>query len=96
MWWHYDLGNVRVRPFSAIWSDDSEPLMSGLRASPRPVEGRCGACGYLDVCGGNTRVRAHQLTGNFWAEDPACYLSDAEIDLGTPRELGGAAIGGGA
>jgi heme d1 biosynthesis radical SAM protein NirJ len=96
MWWHYDLGNVRDRPFSAIWSDDSEPLMSGLRASPRPVEGRCGACGYLDVCGGNTRVRAHQLTGNFWAEDPACYLSDAEIDLGTPRELEGAAIGGGA
>ncbi len=94
MWWHYDLGNVRDRPFSEIWSDESEPLMSGLRASPRPVEGRCGACGYLDVCGGNTRVRAHQLTGNFWAEDPACYLSDAEIDVGTPRELEAAAMGG--
>ena len=63
---------------------------------PQLIGGRCGACGYLDVCGGNTRVRAHQLTGNFWAEDPACYLSDAEIDLGTPRELEGAAIGGGA
>lgn len=81
MWWHYDLGNVRDRPFSEIWSDESEPLMAGLRMRPRPVEGRCGACRYLDVCGGNTRVRADQLTGNVWAEDPACYLSDEEIGV---------------
>jgi heme d1 biosynthesis radical SAM protein NirJ len=80
-WWHYDLGNVRDRPFSEIWSDGSEPLLAGLRKRPRPVEGRCGACRYLDVCGGNTRVRAHQLTGNVWAEDPACYLSDSEIGI---------------
>ena len=80
-WWHYDLGNVRERPFSEIWSDDSDPLLAGLRMQPRPVEGRCGACRYLDVCGGNTRVRAHQLTGNFWAEDPACYLDDIEIGI---------------
>jgi heme d1 biosynthesis radical SAM protein NirJ len=80
-WWHYDLGNVRERPFSAIWSDQSDPLMAGLRQRPRPVEGRCGACRFLDVCGGNTRVRAHQLSGNVWGEDPACYLSDAEIGV---------------
>jgi MoaA/NifB/PqqE/SkfB family radical SAM enzyme len=41
MWWHHDLGNVRQRPFSAIWSDTSEPLMAGLKAKPRPVGGRC-------------------------------------------------------
>jgi heme d1 biosynthesis radical SAM protein NirJ len=80
-WWHYDLGNVRERPFSAIWPDVSDPIMAGLRKRPRPVQGRCGACRYLDVCGGNTRVRAHQLTGNVWAEDPACYLSDSEIGI---------------
>lgn len=80
-WWHYSLGNVRQRPFSNIWPDTSDPLMAGLKASPRPLEGRCAKCSYLDVCGGNTRVRAHQLTGNFWAEDPACYLSDEEIGV---------------
>jgi len=80
-WWHYDLGNVRDRPFSAIWSDGSEPLLAGLRTWPRPVKGRCGACRYLDVCGGNTRVRAHQLSGDVWSEDPACYLDDGEIGL---------------
>ena len=85
-WWHYDLGNVRERPFSEIWSDSSEPLLAGLRRRPRPVEGRCSACAYLDVCGGNTRVRAYQLNDNVWAEDPACYLSDAEIGISSrPR-----------
>jgi heme d1 biosynthesis radical SAM protein NirJ len=93
-WWHYDLGNVRDRPFSEIWSDGSEPLMAGLRQSPRPLEGRCGACRYLDVCGGNTRVRAHQLTGNVWAEDPACYLSDSEIGLTNARDFTETAVGG--
>jgi heme d1 biosynthesis radical SAM protein NirJ len=80
-WWDYNLGNVRKRPFSQIWQDRSDPLMDGLKADPRPLQGRCGKCSYLDVCGGNTRVRAYQLTGNFWAEDPACYLDDNEIGL---------------
>ena len=78
-WWSYSLGNVRERPFSEIWQDMSDPLMAGLRQSPRPLKGRCGACRYLDICGGNTRVRAYQLTGDFWAEDPGCYLDDEEI-----------------
>ena len=80
-WWHYTLGNLRDRSFSAIWSDLSDPLMAGLKQSPRPVEGRCASCGHLNICNGNTRVRAHQTTGNAWAEDPGCYLTDEEIGL---------------
>ncbi|MDD1622437.1 MAG: heme d1 biosynthesis radical SAM protein NirJ [Methylococcaceae bacterium] len=78
-WWHYGLGNVRQRPFSDIWQDVSDPLMAGLKASPRPLKGRCGTCHYQAICNGNTRVRAQQLTGDFWAEDPGCYLDDEEI-----------------
>ncbi|MBF0562206.1 MAG: heme d1 biosynthesis radical SAM protein NirJ [Alphaproteobacteria bacterium] len=74
MWWHTTLGNVRTRSFSTIWRDTSDPLMAGLKTRPRPVKGRCGTCEDLDICGGNTRVRAHQLTGDPWAEDPACHL----------------------
>ncbi len=80
-WWHYNLGNVRKRPFSDIWQDLSDPLMAGLRARPRRVEGRCGRCRHFAICGGNTRVRAHQVTGELWAEDPGCYLSDEEIGV---------------
>lgn len=81
-WWGYTLGNVRVRPFSRIWPDRNDPLMDGLKSHPRPVKGRCAACAYLAICNGNTRVRAWQLTGDAWAEDPGCYLTDEEIGLG--------------
>jgi radical SAM protein with 4Fe4S-binding SPASM domain len=81
MWWNYSLGNVKDRPFSEIWQDTSDPLMAGLKQSPRPVEGRCAKCQYLKICNGNTRVRAWQTTDNFWAEDPACYLTDEEIGI---------------
>ncbi len=83
-WWNHSLGNVRERRFSDIWRDRSDPLMAGLNASPRKVKGRCAACQYFDLCGGNTRVRAYQLTGDPWQEDPACYLDDAEIGLAAP------------
>ncbi|MGZ5030130.1 MAG: heme d1 biosynthesis radical SAM protein NirJ [Methylobacter sp.] len=78
-WWHYELGNVKERPFSEIWMDTSDPLMAGLKQQPRPLEGRCARCRHQAICNGNTRVRAEQTTGNFWAEDPGCYLTDAEI-----------------
>lgn len=81
MWWEHSLGNVRERPFSEIWRDESDPLLAGLRAKPRPVEGRCAACRHLAICGGNTRIRALQVSGNPWAEDPGCYLLDEEIGL---------------
>jgi radical SAM protein with 4Fe4S-binding SPASM domain len=81
MWWDYDLGNVKKRPFSEIWSDTSDPIMAGLKARPRQVAGRCGQCAHFAICGGNTRVRALQVTGDAWQEDPGCYLTDAEIGL---------------
>ena len=56
-------------------------LMDGLKRHPRPVKGRCAECQHFALCGGNTRVRAHQLTGDYWAEDPGCYLDDDEIGL---------------
>jgi heme d1 biosynthesis radical SAM protein NirJ len=83
-WWNYSLGNVKERPFSQIWTDTGDPLMAGLKAKPRAIKGRCGACTFFDVCGGNTRVRALQLTGDPWEEDPACYLADEEIGV-TPQ-----------
>lgn len=81
MWWNYPLGNVRQRPFGEIWADTSDPLMAGLKQRPRPLKGRCATCIHADICNGNTRVRAWQTTGDFWAEDPGCYLTDEEVGL---------------
>jgi len=86
MWWHYTIGNVKERPFSQIWSDLSDPIMAGLKRTPRTIGGRCGNCGFFDICGGNTRVRALRITGDPWAEDPGCYLSDREIGLDGPTQ----------
>jgi heme d1 biosynthesis radical SAM protein NirJ len=80
-WWNYNLGNVKERLFSEIWPDTSDPIMAGLKSKPRPLRGRCGVCTFQEVCGGNTRVRAFQTTGDPWAEDPACYLSDVELGI---------------
>lgn len=78
-WRHLSFGNVRERPFSAIWTDLSHPVMARLKDKRAYVKGRCATCRYLDICGGNFRVRAEAATGDLWAPDPACYLTDDEI-----------------
>lgn len=78
-WRHYSFGNVREHPFSRIWTDLSDPLMKQLKAKKEHVKGRCARCRWLDVCGGNFRVRAEAATGDLWSPDPACYLTDQEI-----------------
>jgi radical SAM protein with 4Fe4S-binding SPASM domain len=81
-WRHYSLGNVRQRKFGDIWTDDSEPLLRGLKNRQGLLKGRCARCQYLNLCNGNLRVRAEAVFGDVWAEDPACYLTDAEIGIG--------------
>ncbi|MBA3028597.1 MAG: 12,18-didecarboxysiroheme deacetylase [Desulfobacteraceae bacterium] len=80
-WRHHSFGNVRNRPFSEIWEDTSEPLMKRLKNKKQYVTGRCSLCKWLDICGGNFRVRAEAVTGDIWAPDPACYLTDDEIGI---------------
>ncbi|SEL05100.1 heme d1 biosynthesis radical SAM protein NirJ [Colwellia chukchiensis] len=85
-WWGHALGNVKNDKFSEIWKNTQDPLMLGFREQPRPVKGRCRACQYLAICGGNTRTRAFAQTGDVWAEDPGCYLTDAEIGVETKQQ----------
>jgi len=78
-WQTHTLGTVRERPFSEIWTDTSDPLLAGLRNRLPLLKGRCGSCRWKTLCGGSFRVRALQATGDPWAPDPACYLTDKEI-----------------
>ncbi|HYG60887.1 MAG TPA: SPASM domain-containing protein [Symbiobacteriaceae bacterium] len=73
------VGNVREKPFSQIWTDPEQPLLRGLRLRRLLIQGRCRTCGYLEVCNGNQRARA-KSTGDLWAEDPGCYLTDDEVE----------------
>ena len=88
-WRHFSFGNVRTRPFSEIWTDVSRTtpeseLMFRLKDKRPFVKGRCTSCRWLDICNGNFRVRAEAATGDLWAPDPACYLTDEEIALPQP------------
>ncbi len=72
-------GNVRTRPFSEIWQDESDPIMAGLKNRLPLLKGRCGTCRFKTVCGGGLRARAEVVTGDPWAAEPACYMTDEEI-----------------
>jgi 12,18-didecarboxysiroheme deacetylase len=77
-WRNQPLGNVRLKPFSEIWLDEKNELLSKLKDKKKHVHGRCAGCCWLTVCGGNFRARA-ESAGDVWGPDPACYLSDEEI-----------------
>jgi len=79
-WRNKPVGNVRDKKFSEIWGrPEPGSLLALLREKKKHVTGRCVACRYLDVCGGNFRARAEAATGDLWGVDPACYLTDDEI-----------------
>jgi radical SAM protein with 4Fe4S-binding SPASM domain len=61
-------GNILERRLIEIW-DSSEDLarMRDVAA----LEGKCGICGYKQVCGG-CRARAFGMTGNYMGEEPFC------------------------
>jgi len=80
-WRHKTFGNVRQMPFSKLWMDNPDPLLNQLKEKKKHVKGRCAQCKWLDICGGNFRVRAEAVTGDIWAPDPACYLKDSEIGI---------------
>jgi radical SAM protein with 4Fe4S-binding SPASM domain len=86
-------GNVKDRPFSSIWQDLSDPIMAGLKDRLPKLQGRCATCRFKEVCGGSLRARAEIATGNPWAPDPLCYLTDEEISPGTvPVEVSSGAL----
>lgn len=78
-WRHHTFGNVLERPFSEIWEDPTIELLYKMKNKKEHVKGRCSTCRFLNICGGNFRARAEAYYGDIWAPDPACYLTDAEI-----------------
>ncbi len=61
-------GNVRSSSLASLYRDSD--VFQRLR-DPDQLTGRCGRCEFRDICGGS-RSRAYALTGDLFAEDPAC------------------------
>ncbi len=79
---NHTFGNIRERSFGDIWTDPSHPILAGLKNRKPLLKGRCSSCRWLNMCNGNFRARAEAVTGDFWESDPACYLTDGEIEGG--------------
>ena len=81
-WRNHPVGNVLETPFSEIWGNPPPgSLLDLLRHKKEHVKGRCRACRWLDLCGGNFRARGEAVTGDIWGEDPTCFLTDDEIRM---------------
>jgi pseudo-rSAM protein/SPASM domain protein len=78
-WQGYSLGNVRDRPFGAIWTDESNPLLRAIRNREDHLTGRCANCQYRPICRGGSRLRALAVEDDPFAPDPQCYLTVDEI-----------------
>ena len=72
----FTVGNITEKPFSEIWSGGE--ILDKLRVHPRELSGKCNDCKVIDICNGGSRSRAYAISGDLWAEDPSCYLSEDE------------------
>jgi len=76
----YTLGNIKNKKFSKIWqAGKTNSLLSKLRNRKKYLHGKCGKCKWIDICNGNSRMRAKALNNDLWAEDPACYLNEKDL-----------------
>lgn len=68
-------GNIRDRPFSAIWNDNGNSILTFFRSKRDALQGACTGCSHLAICGGGCRIRALRIRGDINAEDPFCFVS---------------------
>jgi radical SAM protein len=71
-------GSVRNDGLAEVYRH--HPVFRELRDSDR-LEGKCGICEFRRVCGGS-RARAYAMTGELFAEEPACAY---EPEVGSAR-----------
>jgi AdoMet-dependent heme synthase len=74
-------GNVRRVPFRTIY--EASDLFLSLRKRESLLKGACGTCEHRSICGG-CRGRAFARTGDYFSEDPRCFLRDR---LGTEDDI---------
>ncbi len=68
-------GNVLKESLSQIWYNNKD--LARMRDSSG-LEGKCGLCGYRQICGG-CRGRAYAASGNYMAEEPFCAYIPPEV-----------------
>ena len=65
-----DVGNILDERLAEVY--EKSEILKRMRDRSN-ITGKCGACQYLEVCGGS-RARAYFYRGEVFAEDPVCPL----------------------
>lgn len=70
-------GDVRKKGPEKVWKES--PVFNKLRSYDL-LQGRCGACEYVRICGG-CRARANAIHGDFMAEEPYCVYEPKKLKI---------------
>ncbi|HJH29067.1 MAG TPA: heme b synthase [Methanosarcinaceae archaeon] len=68
-------GSIKEQSFKDIW--DNAKVFNDIRDTSK-LKGKCGDCGYKEVCGG-CRARAYAATGDYMAEEPYCIYTPPKV-----------------
>lgn len=68
-------GDLRKQSFREVW--ERSPVLNSLRHGE--LGGKCGRCGYREVCGG-CRARAEAVTGDLLGPDDSCAYEPSGIE----------------
>jgi len=71
-------GSILQTTLAQIWDDNRD--LARMRDTG-VLQGKCGVCGYKQVCGG-CRARAFGTTGNYMAEEPFCAYIPPGVEGG--------------
>ncbi|WP_131160657.1 radical SAM/SPASM domain-containing protein [Aeropyrum pernix] len=73
------IGDLKRQRLGEILSADN-PLLKPFIAVDTMLRGpKCGGCPFKRVCGGGSRMRALKTTGEFWGDDPLCFIDPWSI-----------------
>ncbi len=79
-WRNYSLGNIKDKTFKQIWENPDEPMLNKLRNKLQFADKRCLRCRWFDLCKGNYRFLGNYADDEYWLNEPACYLTEEEIE----------------
>lgn len=81
-WRSLTLGNVTRDEWDTILAHPMRTLLAGRVGR---LQGRCGRCSFVHLCRGSHRERAIAVGGGTFGADPACLMTDTEIDEPEPE-----------
>ncbi len=75
----YVIGDLKRQRLKDVLSLENGSLMKFVRLYEHLRGPRCGSCPFKLTCGGGSRGRAEAVTGDFWGDEPLCFIDPNEI-----------------